>query len=121
MMRFSGVMPALVSPLDANEKIKVPVLKQLLGDLLAKGADGFYLCGATADKIKEAVLQSANYAGSGIKLELIDDFDEAVFAASRSAEEGDIVLLSPACAAFDKFKNFAERGKHFKKLVMELE
>ena len=34
--------------------------------------------------------------------------------------EGDVVLLSPACAAFDKFKNFMVRGKFFKKLVMEL-
>lgn len=92
-----------------------------LGDALCTYAKSVFLTGATAEKIKEAVMQSENYAGSGIKLEVIDDFDEAVFAASRSAEEGDIVLLSPACAAFDKFKNFAERGKHFKKLVMELE
>lgn len=33
------------------------------------------------------------------------------------AEEGDIVTLSPACAAFDQFKNFMERGKTFKKIV----
>ena len=51
MMKFKGVMPALVSPLDANEKINVPVLNQLLTDLLAKGADGFYLCGATGEGI----------------------------------------------------------------------
>jgi N-acetylneuraminate lyase len=44
-------MPALVSPLDANEKINVPVLNQLLTDLLAKGADGFYLSGATGEGI----------------------------------------------------------------------
>ncbi len=50
-MKFSGVMPALVSPLDANENINVPVLNQLLNDLLAKGADGFYLCGATGEGI----------------------------------------------------------------------
>ena len=52
---------------------------------------------------------------------LEDDFDEAVFSAAKYAADGDIVLLSPACAAFDKFQNFAERGRHFKKLVMELE
>jgi len=44
-----------------------------------------------------------------------------VRAAAASAEAGDIVLLSPACAAFDQFKNFAERGKAFKALVMSLE
>ena len=51
MMKFSGVMPALVSPIDANEKINIPVLNQLLTDLLEKGADGFYLCGATGEGI----------------------------------------------------------------------
>ena len=44
-----------------------------------------------------------------------------VASAAASAQAGDIVLLSPACAAFDRFKNFAERGKIFKKIVMELE
>ena len=51
---------------------------------------------------------------------MIDDFDETVRAAAASAEAGDVVLLSPACAAFDKFKNFMVRGKHYKKLVQEL-
>ena len=52
--------------------------------------------------------------------EMIEDFRDAVYAAAGAAQSGDIVLLSPACAAFDHFKNFAERGKTFKKLVMEL-
>ena len=51
---------------------------------------------------------------------MIDNFRDAVYAAARAAEEGDIVLLSPACASFDHFKNFAERGNTFKKIVMEL-
>ena len=92
-----------------------------LGEALCSYAKRVILTGATAEKIKDAVLGAPNYADSGIELEMIEDFDEAVFAASRAAVEGDIVLLSPACAAFDKFKNFAERGRHFKKLVMELE
>ena len=52
---------------------------------------------------------------------MVDDFEKAVHTAARHATEGDIVLLSPACAAFDRFKNFAERGRFFKKIVMELE
>ena len=51
---------------------------------------------------------------------LIEDFTETVHAAAAGAENGDVVLLSPACAAFDKFKNFMVRGQFFKKLVMEL-
>ena len=49
-----------------------------------------------------------------------DDFRQAVLKASSLAGEGDIVLLSPACASFDHFKNFEERGNLFKKIVMEL-
>jgi UDP-N-acetylmuramoylalanine--D-glutamate ligase len=47
----------------------------------------------------------------------LDDFAEAVKAARAAAKPGDVVILSPACAAFDKFKNFMERGKYFKELV----
>ena len=40
--------------------------------------------------------------------------------AREIAQPGDVVTLSPACAAFDRFRNFAERGRYFKQLVMEL-
>ena len=49
-----------------------------------------------------------------------DDFYEAIRLASREAKAGDVVILSPAGPAFDKFKNFMVRGKEFKKTVMEL-
>ena len=91
-----------------------------LGDELCLRAKHVILCGATADKIRDAILSSPNYPGCGLSFETIDDFSDAVHTAASEAEEGDIVLLSPACAAFDRFKNFAERGKTFKKLVMEL-
>ena len=39
---------------------------------------------------------------------------------AASAEEGDLVLLSPACASFDHFKNFVERGETFRSIVNEL-
>ena len=92
-----------------------------LGDELCLRAKYVVLCGATAEKIREAIVQSPNYPGCGLGFELVDDFTDAVHRASAMAEAGDIVLLSPACAAFDRFKNFAERGKTFKKIVMELE
>ena len=90
-----------------------------LGDEICKYVKKLYLTGATADKIAQAVKASSYYT-KDFALVIIDDFDEAVHAAAAAAEPGDIVLLSPACAAFDKFKNFVERGKHFKKIVMEL-
>ena len=49
-----------------------------------------------------------------------DDMDEAVKTSASYADEGDFVLLSPACASWDMFKNFEERGDLFKKSVMEL-
>ena len=79
------------------------------------------LCGATADKIEQAVLSAPEYASEHPDILRTDDFTEAVHLAVEHAKDGDVVLLSPACAAFDKFKNFMERGKEFKRIVMELE
>ena len=46
--------------------------------------------------------------------------DEAVQSAFRLADKGDIVLLSPACASFDLFKNYIDRGNQFKDAVAKL-
>lgn len=48
-MNFKGIMPALVTPLDENERVKVDVLHSLIGYLTDKGADGFYVGGATGE------------------------------------------------------------------------
>ena len=50
----------------------------------------------------------------------LDDLTEAVRTAAARAHAGDVVLLSPASAAFDKFKNFMVRGRFFKELVRSL-
>jgi UDP-N-acetylmuramoylalanine--D-glutamate ligase len=83
-----------------NEKVKVLVLN-----------------GATAPKIKEAVLNAG-----GEKPLIIEngDFKGAVLQAASMAADGDVVILSPASAAFDQFKNFEERGTCFKKIINEL-
>ena len=62
---------------------------------------------------------SEESASQGMEAE-IPDFYEAVHAAAQQAKPGDIVLLSPASAAFDRFKNFMVRGAEFKKTVMAL-
>jgi len=56
------------------------------------------------------------------RLEITDcgSFAPAVRAAAAAAKEGDVVLMSPASAAFDQFKNFMVRGDFYKKLVKEL-
>ena len=49
-----------------------------------------------------------------------DTLREAVYTASEMAESGDIVLFSPACASFDMFRNYEERGKKFKLIIKEI-
>jgi UDP-N-acetylmuramoylalanine--D-glutamate ligase len=49
-----------------------------------------------------------------------DVLEHAVALAAADAEPGDIVLLSPACASYDQFDNFEQRGDTFRKLVKEL-
>ena len=90
----------------------------VLGKPICQHAKRVYLNGMTGPKIREAV-EAVNATE---KPELIDckDFYDAVACAAADAEPGDIVLMSPASAAFDQFKNFMERGKIFKKLIKEL-
>ncbi|MBR7081452.1 MAG: UDP-N-acetylmuramoyl-L-alanine--D-glutamate ligase [Oscillospiraceae bacterium] len=90
-----------------------------LGAEILMRAKALVLTGLTAEKIKTAVLNAPNYR-DGYPIIVKDDFRGAVLAASEMASEGDIVLLSPACTSFDKFKNFAERGKLFKEIVNSL-
>lgn len=66
----------------------------------------------------EAIPQLERDLGD-LPYEAIWDFDDAVNGAFELAEPGDQVLLSPACASFDQFKNFEERGKRFEALVAE--
>lgn len=89
----------------------------VLGPEICAHVSRLFLCGATAGKIRTCV-----EAQPGQKPEMVDcgDFDSAVQAAARAAQPGDIVLMSPASASFDQFKNFMERGDRFKQLVKEL-
>ena len=91
-----------------------------LGDALCRLAKRVFLTGDTALKIKDAIVNSPEFPGSGLTFELHEDFAENVLAAASVAEEGDVVLFSPACASFDHFRNFAERGEAFKRIVNAL-
>ncbi len=92
----------------------------VLGPEICVHVKKLYLTGATAQKIYDAVVNCGEYAEGKPEIFVIEDFTETVHAAAAGAVEGDVVLLSPACAAFDKFKNFMVRGQFFKKLVREL-
>lgn len=78
-----------------------------------------YLCGATADKIEECLKNYSGYDGTP-EVVRVKDIEEAVKRANAIAEKGDIVTLSPACASFDAYPNFAARGNHFKEVVNKL-
>ena len=91
-----------------------------LGEELCLRAKTVVLTGATAEKIRTAILAASSYREHKVPIVMANDFKKAVLTASALANDGDIVLLSPACASFDRFKNFEERGNIFKKIVMEL-
>ncbi len=73
-----------------------------------------HLIGATADEIAAAL------DATGLSYERDGDLTTAVRSAARAARPGDIVLLSPACASYDQFRDFEERGDAFRRLVGEL-
>ncbi len=78
------------------------------------------LLGATADKIEAAVKAAPNYCENNPVVIRVNNMEEAVKAARENAVSGDIVAMSPASASFDMYKNFAEKGMHFKKIVNEM-
>ena len=78
------------------------------------------LLGQTAEKIHKCVERKLKEEGKELPITRCSSLEEAVQAAYKCAKEGEIVLLSPACAAFDMFKNFEVRGKLFKELVNKL-
>lgn len=76
--------------------------------------------GESAPKILAEIEKCPAYADGKVTVKHVPDFDNAVRAAADMAEEGDVVLLSPACASFDRFRDFAERGNYFKSIVRGL-
>ena len=78
------------------------------------------LVGATSDKIQAAFDKLEAEKGIKINIQRVDTFEGAIMLAKNIAKNGDIVTLSPACAAFDLFPNFMVRGKKFKEIVNSL-
>ena len=89
----------------------------VLGPEICEHVRKLFLCGATAGKIRAAVERTGMEQPEIVSC---GDFESAVRAAAAAARAGDIVLMSPASASFDQFKNFMVRGECFKKIVKEL-
>ncbi len=92
----------------------------VLGPVICEHVKKLYLNGATAGQIRRAVENAPNYTPGCPEIVDCGDLTTAVSKAAEDAREGDVVLLSPAAAAFDQFKNFMVRGAYFKKLIKEL-
>ena len=92
----------------------------VLGPEICAHVKKLFLGGATGPQIRSAVENCPAYKPEALPIVDCGDFESAVRAAAAAAEAGDIVLMSPASAAFDQFKNFMVRGEFYKKLVREL-
>jgi UDP-N-acetylmuramoylalanine--D-glutamate ligase len=101
---FDEPLHVILGGLGKNERYD-----ELAADLRARGARA-YLIGAAADDLAAAI-EGAERCG---------DLPTAVRAATAAAEPGEVVLLSPACASYDQFRDFEERGEEFRRLVEEL-
>jgi UDP-N-acetylmuramoylalanine--D-glutamate ligase len=83
-----------------------------LARVVADRCRAAYLIGETAAEIRLAL------EPTGVPLRDCGDLERAVVAARAAAQPGDVVLLSPACASYDQYRSFEERGEHFRALVV---
>ncbi len=86
---------------------------RILIPYLKNRAKKLYLTGNTIDEMKET------FEGA-LEIEAIEDFEDVIKKAFSDSSQGDIIVLSPACTSYDRFKNFEERGNTFKEIVSRL-
>jgi UDP-N-acetylmuramoylalanine--D-glutamate ligase len=92
-----------------------------LGPAVCEKVKTLILLGNTAQKIQDAVQAAPQYQEGCPEILRVDNMEQAVAAAAAHAQPGDIVSLSPACAAFDLYPNFEVRGRHYKDIVNGLQ
>lgn len=112
------------STIAALSGIDKPII--LIAGGQSKGADFTDLANAIQRFVRQVILIGVDRSSIAIPIDnrvpvtFADDLQQAVLLASRWAQHGDAVLLSPACASFDMFSDFEERGNIFRKFVGEL-
>ncbi|MEA2361597.1 MAG: UDP-N-acetylmuramoylalanine--D-glutamate ligase [Thermoleophilaceae bacterium] len=82
-----------------------------LREPVAERCRACYLIGEAADRL------AADLAEAGVPLHRCGDLETAVEAARAAAEPGEVVLLSPACASYDQFQDYEQRGDRFRALI----
>jgi UDP-N-acetylmuramoylalanine--D-glutamate ligase len=85
-----------------------------LSQLVKERVKALVLIGEASEKIKRAL-------GGSTDTVMAKDLKDAIEISRDKAVNGDVILLSPACASFDMFLDFEDRGRQFKNIVMELE
>ncbi len=76
--------------------------------------------GASIAEIINYARRGTSLGGRLQKVEVVSTLPDAVQLAAQTAKRGDVVLLSPGCTSYDAYKDFAERGDHFRQLVINL-
>jgi UDP-N-acetylmuramoylalanine--D-glutamate ligase len=105
---FAGGVHGILGGSDKGEPF-APLL-----DPVGERCAACYLIGATAERMAGEL---APAAAGGVALHRCADLEDAVRRAAAAATPGEIVLLSPACASFDAFENFEQRGDAFRQIV----
>ncbi len=88
----------------------------VLNDLVRQRVKRVYTIGAAAAKIESQIALKSG----GPEIDHAETLEAAIKHASEAAQPGDVVLLAPACASFDQFRNYEHRGKVFKEVVNAL-
>jgi UDP-N-acetylmuramoylalanine--D-glutamate ligase len=108
---FEGGVHAILGGSEKDEPF-APLV-----DPIAECAVACWLIGATSERMAREL---APVVAAGVELHRCDGLEDAVRRAAAAARSGEVVLLSPACASFDAFENYEQRGDRFREIVGEL-
>ena len=108
---FEGGVHAILGGSEKGEPF-APLL-----DPIRERCAACYLIGASAERLAAELAPAVE---AGVELHRCADLEDAVRRAAAAARPGEVVLLSPACASFDAFENFEQRGERFREIVEAL-
>ena len=90
---------------------------ELAATIAGNNVKAVVLIGQTAEKLENEINQAAKSSCSKVVTAKCDTFENAITKANEFADDGDVVLLSPACASYGMFINFQQRGNEFKRII----
>jgi UDP-N-acetylmuramoylalanine--D-glutamate ligase len=105
---FEGGVHAILGGSDKGEPF-APLI-----DPIREHCAACYLIGASSDRLAVELVPAVQ---AGVELHRCADLEDAVRRAAAAASAGEVVLLSPACASFDAFEDYEQRGERFREIV----